>query len=67
MIWIGCGIRDSKDWIGLKAQGAAFIKAGVASGNVASIALLEKLNFQYYDTDNEELIFILRLDQEVIC
>lgn len=34
----------------LKAQGANLIKAETDSRNTASIALLEKLGFQFYDT-----------------
>lgn len=45
----------------LKEKGITCIKAGVETENVASIALLKKLNFQYHDTDDKELIFTLNL------
>lgn len=43
----------------LKSKGVICIKAGVESENAASIALLQKLNFQYLETDNDELIYKL--------
>lgn len=45
-----------------KKKGATCIKAGVESGNAASIALLEKLKFQYLETLDDELIYILSFD-----
>jgi RimJ/RimL family protein N-acetyltransferase len=67
--WIGCTIKPAKARQGyafetisaviimLKNKGVTYIKAGAATGNTASIALLEKLNFQYLETCNDEMIY----------
>ena len=68
--WIGYTISRSKARQGfayeavsavidtLRTKGATCIKAGVESGNDASIALLMKLGFRYFETANEEQIFV---------
>jgi RimJ/RimL family protein N-acetyltransferase len=69
--WIGYTIKPSKAKQGyayevplalinaLKADGAICIKAGVENGNIASIALLEKLSFQLTETNQDEMIYEL--------
>jgi len=68
--WVGYTISRSKARQGyayevvsavidtLRAKGATCIKAGVESGNIASIELLRKLKFQYLEMNNDEQIFI---------
>lgn len=41
---------------------ASCIKAGVNNENTASIALLEKLNFQYAESYDDERIYVLRFE-----
>lgn len=43
----------------LRTSGATCIKAGVESGNDASIALLMKLGFQYFESANNEQIYVV--------
>ena len=69
--WIGYAVKPSKARQGyayemtlalinaLRKKGAMCIKASVDSGNSASIALLEKLNFQHSETHHDEMTYEL--------
>ncbi len=74
--WIGCTISPEKAWQGYAyeavcavlrtlaadANRSTCVKAGVMSGNTASMKLLEKLHFQYLETEGDAQVFVLHLD-----